>query len=59
MKLLLVFIFLVPVQNFVYAQSDSIVVQQLAKDVTATIDLPKNFSPKLSTQLIFFCFAQW
>ena len=54
MKLLLVFIFLVPVQNFVYAQSDSIIVHQLAKEVTATIDLPKNFSFKLSTQLIFF-----
>ena len=36
MKLLLVFIFLVLQQNFVYAQSDSIIVHQLAKDVTAT-----------------------
>ena len=36
MKLLLAFIFLVPVQNFVYAQSDSIIVHQLAKDATAT-----------------------
>ena len=52
--LLLLSIFIIPIYSLVYAQNDSIIVHQLAKDVTATIELPKNFSSKLSTQLIFF-----
>ena len=52
--LLLLSIFIIPIYSLVYAQNDSIILHQLAKDVTATIDFPKNFSSKLSTQLIFF-----